>query len=81
MKYINSGESNYDYGIVSNLNKTLELSNYADSDCLLNCKGKSSTSEKTLSLGRVEGFYYIKYRKDGSNSEDNDSFKFKIIFG
>lgn len=80
MKYINSGESNYDFGIVSNLNKTLKLSNYADSDCLLNCKGKSDKSEKTLSLGRVEGFYYIKYRKDGTNHADNDSFKFKITF-
>jgi hypothetical protein len=80
MKYINSGENNYDFGIVSNLNSTLSLSNSADSDCLFSCKGASSTTEKTRSLGRVEGFYYIKYRKDGSNSDGNDSFKFKITF-
>lgn len=80
MKYINSGEQGLDFGIVSNLNQTLKLSNSADSDCLLNCKGESSKSEKELPLGRVEGFYYIKYRKDGSTHTDNDSFKFKIIF-
>ena len=80
MNYINSGEANYDYGIVSNLNSTLSLSSSADSSYKLNCKGNSSTSEKNLPLGTVEGFYYIKYIKDSSNSDGNDSFQFKITF-
>ena len=78
MTYINSGESSYDYGIVSNLNNTLSLSSSADSSYLLNCKGSSSTSAKTLSLGKVDGFYYIKFIKDGSQNSGNDSFQFKI---
>lgn len=78
MTYINSGESNYDFGIVSNLNSTLSLSSSADSAYLLNCKGSSSTSAKTLSLGPVDGFYYIKFLKDGSQHSGNDSFQFKI---
>ena len=79
MKYINSGEQGLDFGIVSKLNKTLELSSYADSDCLLKCS-ESSPEEETLPLGRVEGFYYIKYRKDNSTHAGNDSFQFRIIF-
>lgn len=80
MNYINSGEANFDYGIVSNLNSTLSLSSSADSSYKLNCKGKSSTDVKELPLGVVEGFYYIKYIKDSTGSDGNDSFQFKITF-
>jgi hypothetical protein len=80
MSYIQSSEQNFDYAIVSNLNKTLSLSSSADSDYLLNCKGFSSTTAQNLDLGIVDGFYYIKYRKDGSDGLGNDSFRFKITF-
>ena len=80
MSYIQSSEQNRDYAIVSNLNKTLSLSSTADSDYLLNCKGFSSTTAQKLDLGIVDGFYYIKYRKDGSDGLGNDSFRFKITF-
>ena len=78
MKYINYTEGNYDYGLVSKLNQTLKLNNSADSSCLLNCQGVSSSSVQTLNLGKVDGFYYIKYIKDSSNSYNNDNFQFTI---
>ena len=78
MKYINYAESSYDYGIVSKLNQTLKLNNSADSNYLLNCQGASSSSVQTLNLGKVDGFYYIKYIKDTSNSLNNDNFQFTI---
>ena len=79
MSYINSGEVNYDYGIVSRLNETLSLSNTADSNYLLRCTSSSATA-KEQPLGKVDGFYYIKYIKDGSTNSGNDSFQFKITF-
>ena len=82
MSYVNSGEESFDYGIISNLNKTLSLSSGADDEsaCLKKFNKESSTDVKTLSLGKVDGFYYIKYKKDSSTSLGNDSFKFKITF-
>lgn len=81
MLYINSGEEDYDYGIVSNLNSKLSLSTTADSSYSLNCIDSSDTTVKVHPLGAVDGFYYIKYRKDSSDSNGNDSFQFKIVFG
>ena len=81
MDYINYAEANYDFGLVSNLNTPLSLSTTADSsNVLLNCKGNSSSTMKTLDLGKVEGYYYVKFRKDNSTSSYNDSFKFIIRF-
>lgn len=82
MDYINYAEANYDYGLVSNLNTTLASSSTADSSSkiLLNCKGNSASSSKTLDLGKVEGYYYVKFIKDSSTHSNNDSFKFKIRF-
>ena len=82
MDYINYAEANYDYGLVSNLNTTLSSSTTEDSssNVLLNCKGNSTSTMKTLDLGKVEGYYYVKFIKDSSTSSNNDSFKFIIRF-
>jgi hypothetical protein len=81
MDYINYAEANYDYGLVSKLNTTLTSSSTADtSNVLLNCKSNSSASSKTLDLGKVEGYYYVKFIKDSSQHKNNDSFKFTIRF-
>ena len=82
MDYINYAESNYDYGLVSKLNTTLSSSTSADSSSYtqLNCKGQSSSSVKTLNLGAVEGYIYVKFIKDSSTHSYNDSFKFTIRF-
>ena len=83
---INFAESNYDYGIFSNLDTTLSASYTADStNVYKSFKGNSSSSVQTVTYSNVSGsmlgkshFIYIKYRKDGSNSNNNDSLQFKL---
>lgn len=85
---INSGESNYDYGILSNLNQSLVNSYTADTSTTLvkkSFKGLSSTSVQTVSydlstLSTGNHFIQIKYRKDSSSDSGNDSLQFKIRF-
>ena len=81
LAYINYAEANYDFGILSTLDKTLVMSNTADSsNVALSCKGASSSSVKyfTYSVPKGEHFVYIKFRKDGSGNSNNDTFKFKV---
>ena len=82
---INSGESNYDYGIISQLDKTLSISITDDgstgtTNVLKNFKGASSTSVQTveLTVPKGEHFIYVKYRKDSSGDNDNDTLQFKV---
>ena len=78
---INSGENNYDYGILSNVDETLSLSYSADSSYFKSFKGLSSTSVQTVDYGVLEAgehFIYVKYRKDSSASSGNDSLQFKV---
>ena len=72
-----SSEYNYDYGVISNINSSLQLS-IDDSTYMQSWKGISSTSWQTLSLGTVSGWYHIKYRKDGSTSSGGDYFRFYV---
>ena len=82
ISYINSGEANYDFGIFSNLDTTLQANNNEDtSNVKKSCKGDSSTAIRTLTYSNVsvgEHFIYIKFRKDGSSSSGNDSLQFKL---
>lgn len=82
---INSGESNYDYGLISQIDQTLSLSNNDDGSTgtttvLKNFKGASSTSvvQVNVSVPAGEHFVYVKYRKDGSGNSGNDSLQFKV---
>ena len=83
--YISSGESGYDYGIFGQLDT--ELANSVADDgatgsakVKLNCKGQSSTNVKQVSYDVPAGehFIEIKYRKDASGNQNNDSLQFKI---
>lgn len=74
-----SSEYNYDYGVISNLNSSLSTS-INDSAYLRSWKGISSTSWQTQSLGQANGWYHIKYRKDGSSYDGNDCFRFYVMF-
>lgn len=85
ISYINSGENNYDYGIFSNVDKELSNGNVDDGATgservFKNCKGESSTDVKeiTYEIPAGEHFIYIKYRKDDSGDNANDSLQFKI---
>lgn len=82
---INSGENNYDYGIISQLDKTLTTStnddgNTGTTNVLKNFKGSSSTNVQTVTLTVPAGehFIYVKYRKDGSGDNNNDTLQFKV---
>ena len=78
---INSGENSYDFGILSTLNNTLSSSYNADTtNVKQSFKGLSSTSVQTVDYGAVEGFIYVKFRKDSSSSSGNDSLQFKVRF-
>lgn len=86
---INSGEANYDYGILSNVGQTLTLDNMTDDvtgDASIRVhttfKGKSMTTVQTATYTDAYGdcSIYIKFRKDSSGNRDQDSLKFKIRF-
>ena len=82
---INSGEANYDYGMISKINTTLGTTNSEDSASKLfvNFKGQSSTSVVTKSypINNVAAcFFTLKFRKDSSGDQDNDSLQFKVRF-
>jgi len=78
MSYIQSSETGCDFAIVSNLNTTLSLSTTVDSNNLYNFSSVNITEVYTCSLGRTNGWYYIKYKKDSSVHSGDDSFRFKI---
>ncbi len=80
---INYAESNYDFGIFSNLNTKLSESNTADTTGVKQSyKGMSQSGTQTLTYSVSQGSHYIqiKYRKDGSANSGNDSLQFKFSF-
>lgn len=80
---INYAENNYDYGLLSKVNTTLALSNTADTtNVFKNFKGTNASTVQTLDYGVVaDGSYiYIKFIKDNSGSQNNDSLQFKVRF-
>ena len=82
---INYAESNYDYGLLSNLDTTLSTSTTADSSSKVfyDFKGKQSASVVTVDYGEIaagEHFIYIKFLKDSSQHNNNDSLQFKLRF-
>lgn len=86
LRCISYGESNYDYGLVSQIDQTLSASTNDDGSTgsttvLKNFKGLSSATPVDLSLTIPSGehFIYCKYRKNGSGDTGNDSFQFKVI--
>lgn len=86
---INNGESNTDFGILSEVNKELLLNNTIDTaNVKKSFKGLSSTEIQTveyndaITTGTSETCsIYVKFRKDGSGSAGNDSLQFKVRFG
>ena len=83
LECINSGESNYDFGILSNIDTTLSLGSSADStNVYKSFNGQSSTSPVTITYPETtagEHYIYIKYKKDSSGDNGNDSLQFKVI--
>ena len=85
LRCISYGENNYDYGIISQVDKTLALSNTDDgatgsTNVLKNFKGLSSPNpvDLTITIPAGEHFIYCKYRKDGGGDTGNDSLQFTV---
>lgn len=84
---INYAEGSYDYGIVSQLDKTLGLTNASDgndgtTNVKVNFNNKNSANIYKVNYGAVsagEHFIYVKFRKDGSGAGGNDSLQFKVV--
>ena len=77
----NSGELNYDYGIVSNIDCTLQSGSNSDSGDNVKRSFHGFAGNETLEFSvndADEHFIYCKYRKDGSVNSGSDCFKFKV---
>ena len=86
LECINSGESQYDYGIISQPDVELSKSTTDDgttgsTKVFKNFKGQSSTTPVQIVIPSDEGSHFItiKYIKDGSGNNGNDSLQFKVI--
>ena len=80
---INSGESNYDFGILSKVNTSLSLSNNEDNGSYFKSfKGQSSTDIKTVEYTDAidNCFIQVKFIKDSSGDQGNDTLQFKVRF-
>lgn len=77
---INYAESNYDFGILGLIDTALGTSYSVDSSVQKSFKGSSSASVQivTYSMGAGSHFIDVKYRKDSSQSSNNDSLQFKV---
>lgn len=79
---INYAEGNYDFGLFSAVNTDL-TKDISNGVFLHSFKGLSSPNIQTLEYLDAIGNCYItvKYRKDSSGNENNDSLQFKVRFG
>ena len=80
---INFAESSYDYGILSNLDTTLEQNSTEDYyNVKQSFKDMQSANVQTVTYDVPEGdhYIYVKYIKDSSASDNNDSLQFIIRF-
>jgi hypothetical protein len=79
---INYAESNYDYGLLSDVDVKFSTSSSADSSYYHSFKGSSSSSVQTVTYSMPSGNHTIdvKFVKDGSQSSNNDTLQFKIAF-
>lgn len=78
---INYAENNYDYGLLGNVNTALTLNASADSNVAKSFKGSSQSAVQTYtytSVAEGEHFIDVKFIKDGSNSNNNDTLQFTV---
>ena len=86
LECINSGDANYDYGIISQPDVQLSESTSDDgatgsTKVFKNFKGQSSTNPVQITIPSDKGSHFItiKYMKDSSLNRGNDSLQFKVI--
>ena len=78
------GESNYDFGIVSDIDKTLTATSAADTGSNVK-KSFKGLGKYNLTLeydveDTEQHFIYLKYRKDGSTNVGKDCLQFRVRF-
>lgn len=79
---INFSEAEKDYGILSEVNKTLLLSNEADTENVFKSfKDKNTEEVQSVNYGAISGTIYAKYIKNSYINRNYDSLQFKIRFG
>lgn len=79
---INYAESNYDYGILGAVNQELAKNYTADSGAKKSFKGLSKADVQTVEYTDAtdDCFIDVKYIKDISGDQGNDSLQFKVRF-
>jgi len=79
---INYAESTYDYGLLSNLDTTLNTNASADSSNVhWSGQNHNSSSVQTVTYSNVSAgdhYIYVKYFKDQYTDSGNDSLQFKV---
>ena len=79
---INYAESTYDYGLLSNLDTTLNTNSSADSSNVYwSGQNYNSASVQTVTYSNVtagDHYIYVKYFKDQYTDSNNDSLQFKV---
>ena len=81
-KCINYAESDYDYGLLGVIDKE-QNTGYSDTSTNVqkSFKGSSKSSVQTYAYTNVaagDHFIDVKYRKDSSQSSNNDTLQFKV---
>lgn len=81
-KCINYAETNYDFGLLGVIDKE-QNTGYSDTSTNVakSFKGSSTPSVQTYTYTNVAAgnhFIDVKFRKDGSNSSNNDSLQFTV---
>ena len=79
---INYAEATYDYGLLSNIDTTLNTNASADTtNVYWNGKNNNSASVQTVTYSNVtagDHYIYVKYFKDSYTDQYNDSLQFKV---
>lgn len=80
---VSNGESNFDFGVIYNLDTSsayLYLAQVGD-DAYKSFKGEASSTAQTITMEVPEGehYVYLKYLKDSSNDTDPDMFSFQVV--
>lgn len=78
---INYAETNWDFGIISEVDTMLSMDNSEDSSGVLKSfKGQSSADVVSVPITVPAGTHFVcvKFRKDGSGNNNNDTLQFAV---
>lgn len=80
LRYRCYAETSFDFGLISPLNTVMGVG-YADTvEGATRLTTDSGTFSEMYLTNALSGFYYIKYKKDSSDSQNEDNLRFEILF-